>query len=76
MSVKDLSQAKNPDLIASVAAMHHAAQVARDTAIQFNTGIVVEDDDGNILHIDAETLRKERDEQRTKGRHSADPSSV
>ncbi|WP_233237652.1 hypothetical protein [Bordetella sp. LUAb4] len=76
MSVNDLSQAKNPDLLASVAAMQHAAQEARDIAIQFNTGIVVEDNDGNILHIDAETLRKERDEQRAKGSPSADPTTV
>jgi len=46
--------------------------MARDIAIQSNTSIVVEDNDGNIVHIDAEPLRRERDEQEAKRRFNED----
>ena len=59
MTQRDLSQAKNPDLRASLAAMRRAAEMARDTAIQTNTEIVIVKD-GKPVRITAEELRKER----------------
>lgn len=41
MSTKDISTARNPDLRNSLAALHRAAKVARDTAIRTNTPLVV-----------------------------------
>ena len=41
MSQTDLSRAKNPDLRASLAGMKRAAALARQTAIQTNTEIVL-----------------------------------
>ena len=62
MAPKDISQAKNPDLRAALAAMQRAAQLARQTAIQTNTAIVVMQK-GRLVRISAEQLRKERDKQ-------------
>lgn len=59
MTDQDLSKAKNPDLRASLAAMHRAAEMARTIAIQTDTAIVVVKD-GKPVHITAEELRKER----------------
>jgi hypothetical protein len=59
VTAKDLSQAKNPDLRASLAAMRRAAAMARDIAIQTNTGIVVVKD-GKPVFVTAEELRKEQ----------------
>jgi hypothetical protein len=56
---QELSKAKNPDLRASLAAMRRAAELARTTAIQTNTEIVVTRDGKPVL-ITAEELRKER----------------
>jgi len=54
---QDLSSARNPDLRASLIAMRRAAQMARETAIQTNTEIVVVRD--NIpIRISAEQLRQ------------------
>ena len=44
MNAKDISKAKNPDLRGSLAAMQRAAALARETAIQTNTNIVIEKD--------------------------------
>jgi hypothetical protein len=63
MTEKELSKAKNPDLRGSLAAMQRAAQLARQTAIQTNTGIVVVRD-GKRVVISAEQLREE---ERMKG---------
>ena len=41
MSQRDLSEAKNPDLRASLAGMLRAAESARQTALQTGTAIVV-----------------------------------
>ena len=57
MTQADLSQAKNPKLRGSLAAMHRAADMARRTAIQTNTGIVVVRD-GKREHLSAEQLRE------------------
>jgi len=59
MTLADLSQAKNPKLRGSLAAMRRAAAMARRTAIQTNTGIVVVRD-GKRVHISAEQLREEK----------------
>lgn len=59
MKPPDISQAKDPGLRASQAAMKRAAQLAREVAIQTNTGIVVVQD-GEIVHISADELRAEQ----------------
>lgn len=59
MSQRDLSEAKNPDLRASLAAMRRAAEMAHTTAIQTNTGIVIVQD-GKPVRITADELRRER----------------
>ena len=55
---KDISEAKNPDLRASLAAMQRAAELARQTAIQTDTAIVVVRN-GQRMRITAEQLRQE-----------------
>jgi len=57
MNRMELSQAKNPKLRASLAAMRRAADLARRTAIQTETGIVVVQA-GKRVHISAGELRK------------------
>ena len=59
MSQRDLSEAKNPDLRASLAAMLRAAESARQTALQTGTAIVVVRD-GKPGRITADELRKEQ----------------
>lgn len=58
MKASELQHAKNPDLIASLAAIKRAAQLARQTAIQTNTAIVVMKD-GVLRRISAEELKKQ-----------------
>ncbi len=58
MTQKELSEAKNPDLRASLAAMRRAAELARQTAIQTNTAIVTVCD-GKLVRIPAEELRRD-----------------
>jgi len=57
MDRTELAQARNPKLRASLAAISRAAELARRTAIQTETGIVVVRD-GRRLHISAGELRK------------------
>lgn len=57
MSRADLSQAKNPALRGSLAAMRRAATLARKTAIQTDTAIVMVRD-GKPVRIPAAQLRK------------------
>lgn len=57
MTQKDLSQAKNPDLPASLIAMRRAAAMARQTAIETNTEIIMVRD-GKPVRISAAQLRK------------------
>ena len=57
MSRADISQAKNPDLRGSMAAMKRAAALARKIAIQTDTGIIVVRD-GKPVRIPAAELRK------------------
>ena len=56
MSRADISQAKNPDLRGSMAAMKRAAALARKIAIQTDTGIIVVRD-GKPVRIPAAELR-------------------
>jgi len=59
MTQQELSKAKNPDLRASLAAIRRAADMARRTAIQTDTEIVIVKD-GKAVRITAEELRKEQ----------------
>jgi len=56
MKPQDLSKARNPDLRASLAAMLRAAELARQTALQTGTAIVVVRE-GKLVRITAEELR-------------------
>lgn len=56
MTERDLTEAKNPDLRGSLAAMRRAAAMARETAIQTGTGIVMVRD-GKPVRISAAQLR-------------------
>lgn len=58
MKPRDISQARNPDLRASQAALLRAAQLARETAIATDTDLIVVRD-GRMVRIPAETLRRE-----------------
>jgi hypothetical protein len=58
MKPQDLSKAQNPDLRASVAAMKRAAELARQTAMQTNTAIIMARD-GKPVRVSAEELRRE-----------------
>jgi len=65
MIMLDISIAKDPDLRASMAAMQRAAELARKTAIQMDTGIVIVRD-GQIVHISAQELRQSKNTQEDK----------
>jgi hypothetical protein len=52
-----LSKARNPDLRASLTAMRRAAEMARKTAIQTDTEIVIVKD-GKPVWVTAEELRQ------------------
>ena len=56
MNTRDISEAKDPDLRASVVAMQRAAKLARTIAMQTDTGIVIVEN-GQIVHICAAALR-------------------
>lgn len=58
MKPQDLSKAKNPDLRASLAAMKRAAALARQTAMQTDTAIIMARD-GKPIRVSAEELRRE-----------------
>lgn len=58
MKPQDLSKAKNPDLRASLAAMKRAAALARQTAMQTDTAIIMARD-GKPVRVSAEELRQE-----------------
>ena len=61
VNAKDISKAKNPDQRGSLAALQRAAALARETAIQTNTNIVIEKD-GKLVWISAEELRRQASE--------------
>ena len=58
MNLKELSQAKNPDLRASLEALRRAAGQARHTAIQTGTNLVVVED-GQLRRISADELSRQ-----------------
>lgn len=58
MKMKDISEAKDPDLRASMAALQRAALQARKTAIQTGTNLVIVKD-GQLLRISAEELSQQ-----------------
>lgn len=60
MSTPDLSTAKDPDLRNALKAMLRAAELARKTAIQTDTCIIISHE-GKLVRISAEEL-KSRDE--------------
>jgi hypothetical protein len=57
MKTRDISEAKDKDLRASMAALQRAAQAARKTAIQTDTGIVIQRE-GKLVRIPAAELRQ------------------
>ena len=57
MNTKDISEAKDKDLRASMAALQRAAEAARKTAIQTDTGIVIQRE-GKLVRIPASELRE------------------
>lgn len=56
MKTKSITEAKDPDLRASAAAMQRAAEMARKTAIQTGTSLVIMKD-GKLTRIPAQSLR-------------------
>jgi hypothetical protein len=56
MKPKAITEARDPDLRASVAAMRRAAQLARETAIRTGTNLVVVRN-GKLTRIPAQDLR-------------------
>jgi hypothetical protein len=60
VSIKDISEATDPDLRASVAAMHRAAKLARKVAMQTDTNLIIMRD-GKIVRISAAALREAAD---------------
>lgn len=58
MNKADISQARNPDLRASLAALQRAAESARQIAVQTNTAIVLVEN-GKLIKVPAEQLRKQ-----------------
>lgn len=57
MSGNDLSEAKDPDVRASLGALRRAAQLARKTAILTETHLVIVKD-GRMLRLSADELRR------------------
>lgn len=58
MKTKDISESKDPDLRASMAALQRASLLARKIAIQTGTHLVIVKD-GQLVRISAEELRRE-----------------
>jgi hypothetical protein len=56
MKPKNINEAKDPDLRASAAALRRAAEMARKTAIQTDTNLVIVKN-GKLTRIPAQTLR-------------------
>lgn len=64
MSTKDISNAKDPGLRASLGALRRAAQQARKTAIQTETNFVIVKD-GRMQRISADELRQQANTEKT-----------
>ena len=59
MNDKQISQAKDSDLRGAIVALKRAAQLARQTAIQFGTDLVIAED-GRLIRIPAEDLNRQQ----------------
>ena len=57
MTMKNIQEAKDPDLRASAAAMQRAAAQARRTAIETGTNLVIVKD-GKLIRIPAQAMRE------------------
>lgn len=58
MNTQDnIANALDPDLQTSLAALRRAARMARETAIQTDTGIVIVRD-GQLIRVSAQVLRE------------------
>ena len=64
-SQDDIANTQDPDLLASLAAMQRAAHLARQTAMQTGTGIVIVQN-GQMVRVSAEELR-ENDQKSLRG---------
>ncbi len=58
MPTGDISNAKDPDLRASLEALRRAAELARQTAIQTDTDLIIVKD-GKTIRIPAAVLREQ-----------------
>jgi hypothetical protein len=58
MNQKPISEARDPDLPASLIAMRRAAQMAREQAVRTGTAIIVMRDQ-QVVRVEADELRKE-----------------
>lgn len=58
MNQKPISEARDPDLPASLIAMRRAAQMAREQAVRTGTAIIVVRDQ-KLVRVEADQLRKE-----------------
>ncbi len=67
MKPHDISRANDPDMRASLAALRRAAQLARKTAIQTGTDLIVVRD-GRTVRISADTLRSQTKTDRDSAR--------
>jgi hypothetical protein len=54
----DVSQAKNKDLVGSLAAMKRAARTAREIAVRTDTAVITYRPGQGIVRVTAEELRK------------------
>jgi hypothetical protein len=61
MKTKDISEAKDPDLRTAMVALQRASLLARMTAIQTDTHLVIVKD-GKLLRISPEELRQSAEE--------------
>lgn len=64
MNANDISNAKDPDLRASLDALRRAAQQARKTAIQTETNLVIVKN-GQLQRISADELRQQEKTEAT-----------
>ncbi len=64
MKAQDLTEAKNAELRDSLKALQRAGVLARKTAMQTDTGVVVVKD-GKLLRISADQLRREAKSAKT-----------
>jgi hypothetical protein len=62
MKTRDISEAKDPDLRTAMVALQRASLLARKTAIQTETHLVIVKD-GKLLRLSAEELRQQAEQQ-------------